>query len=66
MVGVFQKALCLRGLNGLGSDEELLSLSMFRDYHMLATLGRVRSTKKKSAQFFATLLFEVALELSSL
>jgi len=50
----------------LGSEEELLSLSMFRDYHSVATLGRGRSSKKKSAQFFATLLFEVAVELSSL
>jgi len=50
----------------LGSEKELLSLSMFRDYHLLATLRRVRRSKKKSAQFFATLLFEVAFELSSL
>jgi len=50
----------------LGSEEELLSLTMFRDYHSVATLGRGRSSKKKSAQFFATLLFEVAVELSSL
>jgi len=47
----------------LGNEKKLLSLSMQPDWSQL--WGGLE-VLKKSAQFFATLLFEVAVELSSL